>query len=51
MSIVKVLNSLERSWNREDILKKIKNILGTDEIVTEFLEKKTNCKLKNYVPC
>ena len=39
MSIVKVLNSLEKSWARDDILIKIKNGLGTDEIVNEFLEK------------
>ena len=39
MSIYKVLNSLEKSWAREDILIKIKNGLGTDEIVNEFLEK------------
>ena len=39
MSIFKVLNSLEKSWARDDILFKIKNGLGTDEIVNEFLEK------------
>ena len=39
MSIFKVLNSLEKSWARDDILIKIKNGLGTDEIVNEFLEK------------
>ena len=39
MSISKVLNSLENSWVRDDILLKIKNGLGTDEIVNEFLMK------------
>ena len=39
MSISKVLNSLEKSWDRDDIFKKIKNGSGTDEIVNEFLEK------------
>jgi len=39
MSINKVLNSLEKSWERDDILLKIKNGLGTDKIVNEFLEK------------
>ena len=37
MSINKILNSLEKSWERDDILLKIKNGLGTDEIVNEFL--------------
>ena len=37
MSINKVLNTLEKSWERDDILSKIKNGLGTDEIVNEFL--------------
>jgi hypothetical protein len=36
MSINKILNSLEKSWEREDILLKIKNGLGTEEIVNEF---------------
>ena len=39
MSINKVLNTLEKSWERDDILSKIKNGLGTDEIVNEFLVK------------
>ena len=38
MSIRKTLNSLGESWERNDILLKIKNGLGTDEIVNEFLE-------------
>jgi len=38
MSINKILNSLEKSWKREDILLKIKNGLDTDKIVNEFLE-------------
>ena len=37
MSISKILNTLEKSWKRDDILLKIKNGLGTDEIVDEFL--------------
>ena len=37
MSIVKVLNSLEKGWERDKILLKIKNGLDTDEIVNEFL--------------
>ena len=39
MSISKILNSLEKSWERDDILLKIKNGLGTDKIVNEFLAK------------
>ena len=39
MNISKILNSLEKSWERDEILSKIKNGLGTDEIVNEFIEK------------
>ncbi len=39
MSIRKILNSLEKSWERDDILLNIKKGLGTDEIVNEFLVK------------
>ena len=39
MSISKILNSLEKSWERDDILLNIKKGLGTDEIVYEFLMK------------
>jgi len=39
MSISKILNSLERSWERDDILLNIKKGLETDEIVNEFLMK------------
>ena len=39
MSISKTLNSLEKSWERNDILLSIKKGLGTDEIVNEFLMK------------
>ena len=39
MSISKILNSLEKSWERDDILLNIKKGLGTDEIVNEFLKK------------
>jgi len=38
MSINKILNSLEKSWERDEILLKIKNGLDTDKIVNEFLE-------------
>ena len=37
MSISKILNSLENSWERDHILLKIKNGSDTDEIVNEFL--------------
>ena len=39
MSICKILNSLEKSWERDDILLNIKKGLETDEIVNEFLMK------------
>ena len=39
MSISKILNSLEKSWKRDDILLNIKKGLGTNEIVNEFLVK------------
>ena len=39
MNISKILNSLEKSWERDEILIKIKKGLGTDEIVNEFIEK------------
>ena len=39
MSLDKVLNSLEKSWERDDILLKIKNGLCTDKIVNEFFVK------------
>ena len=39
MSISKILNSLEKSWVRDDILLNIKKGLGTDEIVNDFLMK------------
>ena len=37
MSISKILNSLEKSWERDDILLKIKNGLEADKIVSEFI--------------
>ena len=37
MSIKEILNSLEKSWERDDILLKIKNGLDADKIVNEFL--------------
>ena len=39
MSISKILNSLEKSWKRDDILLNIKKGLETDEIVHKFLMK------------
>jgi len=39
MSINKILNSLEKSWERDDILLSIKKGLGSDDIVDEFLTK------------
>ena len=39
MSISKILNSLEKSWERDDILLNLKKGLGADEIVNEFLMK------------
>ena len=39
MSISKILNSLEKSWERDHILLNIKKGVGADEIVNEFLEK------------
>jgi len=39
MNITKILNSLDKSWERDDILLNIKKGLGTDEIVNEFLMK------------
>ena len=39
MGLGKILNSLEKSWERDDILLNIKKGLGTDEIVNEFLIK------------
>tara|TARA_Y100000992_G_scaffold109473_1_gene71292 strand:+ start:42 stop:455 length:414 start_codon:yes stop_codon:yes gene_type:complete len=39
MRVIKILNSLEISWNREKILTKITNGHSTDEIINEFLIK------------
>jgi len=39
MSISKIFNSLEKSWERDDIFLDLKKGLGTDEIVNEFLVK------------
>jgi len=39
MSISKILYSLEKSWERDDILLNIKKGSGTDEIVNEFIMK------------
>ena len=50
MSISKILNSLEKSWERESILLNIKKGLGTDEIVNEFLMKnESQIKELNYL--
>ena len=37
MKVYQILNSLEKSWERDVILLKIKNGLDTDKIVNEFL--------------
>ena len=39
MRISKILNSLEKSWERDHILSNIRKGFGTDEIVNEFLVK------------
>ena len=39
MSLSKTLNSLAKSWERDEILLKIKNGLDSDEIVNEFIAK------------
>ena len=39
MTIIKILSSLEKSWERDDVLLNIKKGLGTDEIVNQFLMK------------
>ena len=38
MSISQILNSLEKSWERDDILLKIKNGFNTDRIINEFIK-------------
>ena len=48
MSINKILNSLEKSWERDDILLKIKNGLDTDKIVNEFLASNELQIILNY---
>ena len=39
MKVYQILNSLEKSWERDDILLKIQNGKDTVEIVNEFLAK------------
>ena len=39
MSIEEILISLDKSWERDNILSSIKRGLGTDEIVNDFLVK------------
>ena len=39
MTISKILNSLEKSWERDNILLNLKKGFGTDEVVNEFLLK------------
>ena len=39
MKVYQILNSLEKSWERDDILLKIKDGLDADKIVNEFLVK------------
>ena len=40
MSLSKILNSLDESWERDEILLNIEKGLSKDEIVNEFLSKK-----------
>ena len=48
MRISKILNSLEKSWERDDILFNIRKGIGTDEIVNEFFVKnESQIKLLN----
>ena len=42
MSLGKILNSLDKSWESEDILLNIKKGYETDEIVNDFLLKNKN---------
>jgi len=39
MNLSNILNSLDKSWERDEIILKIKKGLDTDEIVNEFLAK------------
>ena len=39
MSLYTILNSLEKSWERDDILLKIKNGITTEDIVNQFIAK------------
>ena len=39
MSSNKILNSLDKAWDRDNILLKIKRGLNTDDIVSDFLSK------------
>ena len=39
MSISKILTSLEKSWERDEILLNIKKGIGTDEVVNGFIVK------------
>ncbi|ABB49795.1 ComC family-like protein [Prochlorococcus marinus str. MIT 9312] len=47
MSISKILTSLEKSWERDDVLLKIKKGLSTEEIVNEFLAN-NQVKIKEF---
>ena len=42
MSLNKILNSLEKSWKKDDILLKIKEGFNVDEIVNDFFVKNEN---------
>jgi len=42
MCIEKILNSLDKSWDRDNILSNIKKGISTDEIVNDFLAKNEN---------
>ena len=50
MSLIQILNYLEKSWERDQILLKIKNGLDTDEIIDEFLlNNELQIKKLNYL--
>tara|TARA_B100000886_G_scaffold188364_1_gene129494 strand:- start:301 stop:714 length:414 start_codon:yes stop_codon:yes gene_type:complete len=48
MNLSKILNSLDESWDRVDILLNLKKGLGTDEIVNEFIAKNER-QIKEFI--
>ena len=50
MDLSKVLNDLEKAWDRNDLLLKIKDGLGSEEIVNQFLkDNEVHIKELNYL--